>query len=69
MPKNLAMCGRTHLKQTMQIFKQALKVIKKTQQMQGKIEGKSSQVLVNVLKPYFIKFFEFQNLPHILSPY
>jgi hypothetical protein len=33
MPKNLAMCGRTHLKQTMQIFKQALKVIKKTQQM------------------------------------
>jgi hypothetical protein len=36
--------------------------------MHKKIEGKSSQVLVNVLKPYFIKKIEFQNLSHILKP-
>jgi len=38
MPKNLAMCGRTHLKQTMQIFKQALKVIKKPSRCREKLK-------------------------------
>jgi hypothetical protein len=36
--------------------------------MHTKIERRSSQVLVNVLKPYFIKKIEFQNLSHILKP-
>jgi hypothetical protein len=36
--------------------------------MHKKIEGKSSQVLVNVVKPYFMKKIEFQNLSHILKP-
>jgi hypothetical protein len=68
MLEKLTTWGRSHLKQITNFFKQAIKVIKNPNRCIDSIEGKSSQVLVNVLKPYFIKFFEFQNLPHILKP-